>query len=584
MKNKKESKIVFIGYGVLGDFIVCLKSLELLREKFPEAHITYVGNKTFAQLGFNDYHINEIIETDDELKKYYSEKGYKSEKWETVLNKTNLLINHPMDPDGIFVCNLQNKGFNHLKTPEPNFQLTKETKILLHGEVQNEENSAYEQVAELLLNIGVSTDNWVPSLQLPKTLISKAKRVINKYKKEHNANILLAFHPGASSVHKLMPLDKWKEVIKKSLNSKLLILVFTGPAEEPLLSEVKKELNEFNCINLHNEELQYAAALLSQCDLFFGHDTGFAHIAAALGVKSFLIFGKQSLPQVWAPPTNKTITIASENIKNLEINPLIISIKTYTKLLEIKSKITDIHTHFGPYGGREFSVEEVLDKVKKIGLKRIGIMAAPFKGMDDEIPANHKVLELIKLAKKDVEIIPILIVSPGMVKTDPDFKNVEDIPYKIIKIHPYAYDWVKHKALLDQTLQFVQKKKFPVMIHTGYDESNPENHEWLYQKYSDVTFILAHAKPFDSAYKMMNKYKNVWIDISFLDLEQLFEVNNEIDHNRILFGTDFPINELFYEHTSQEYFNLRIQEIIKNFGKKTLLKWGNNIDSLLNIK
>lgn len=245
--------------------------------------------------------------------------------------------------------------------------------------------------------------------------------------------------------------------------------------------------------------------------------------------------------------------------------------KTYN---EIISRITDIHTHYGPYAGRDFSPEEILEKVKKIGLKSIAIMPAPEKGNNDEIPDNHKVLHLIELAGEDIAIIPILLVSPGMVKTDPKFLKVEDIPYKIIKIHPYAHDWIAHKSQFENVIKFAQYKKLPVMIHTGYDESSPENHEWLYRKYPDITFILAHAKPFDSAYKMMNKYKNVWIDVSFCDLEELYNVKDEIDHNRILFGTDFPINEIFYECTSEEYYYLRIKEIVDNFNTELLLKWG----------
>jgi len=245
--------------------------------------------------------------------------------------------------------------------------------------------------------------------------------------------------------------------------------------------------------------------------------------------------------------------------------------KRYNKIIK---RITDIHTHYGSYAGHEFSPEEILEKVKKIGLKSIAIMPAPEKGNNDEIPDNHKVLHLIELAGEDIAIIPILLVSPGMVKADPDFLMVEDIPYKIIKIHPYAHDWAMYNSLFEKAVIHAQYKNVPVMIHTGYDESSPENHEWLYEKYPDVIFILAHAKPFDIAYKMMNKYSNVWIDLSFTDLEQLYVVQEIIDHNRILFGTDLPINEIFYKHTSEEYYYLRIKEIIDNFNVELLLKWG----------
>lgn len=83
-------KIVFIGYGLLGDFLICLKSIELLRVQFPEAYIYYIGNKTFAQLGLDGYHINEIVEEDDEFMNYYTRKDFICRKWDKLLSKANL--------------------------------------------------------------------------------------------------------------------------------------------------------------------------------------------------------------------------------------------------------------------------------------------------------------------------------------------------------------------------------------------------------------------------------------------------------------------------------------------------------------
>ncbi len=577
--------IVFIGYGILGDFIVCLKSLELIREAYPIANITFIGNKAFARLGLNDYHINQIIEPDDDFKKYYTEKDFLSDKWDSVFDGANILVNHLMDANGIFVYNMQNKGFNHLTSPEPNFDLNKHTKVYLHGEVQNEENSAYEQVAELLLNIGISTDNWVPYLRLPEPANVKAEKIINKIKKEHNIDKLIAFHPGASSDYKLMPIAIWAEAIKESFSSEIYIIVFSGPAEESMLAEVKIELADLNYISIHNEDLRYAAALLSHCDVFLGHDTGFAHIASALNVKSLLIFGQTSLPYVWAPPTHRTTTIVADNIKSPDLTPIIESIKTICCLSNITSKLYDIHTHYGPYGDFDFSPEEVVRKMKNIGLRGIGIMQAPMKD-DNYMPDNHKLLKVVELSGGELEIIPILMTSPAMVENDPTFTDVKNIPYKIIKIHPHAHNWSVYPDLIETILNHAKASFLPVMIHSGYDESEPKNFESWFKKHPEIQFILAHGKPSDQAFEMIRKYKNVWIDISFMDEVGLsLLISDSGIEDRILFGTDMPVNELFYDMTSEEFLHKRLlmlKNLLKEDFFRVLSKWGStNITHLL---
>jgi heptosyltransferase-2 len=53
--------------------------------------------------------------------------------------------------------------------------------------------------------------------------------------------------------------------------------------------------------------LTLLAAILGECDVFCGHDSGVSHIASAVGVRSLLLFGPTD-PQIWAP-ANKTVCV-----------------------------------------------------------------------------------------------------------------------------------------------------------------------------------------------------------------------------------------------------------------------------------
>jgi ADP-heptose:LPS heptosyltransferase len=72
-------------------------------------------------------------------------------------------------------------------------------------------------------------------------------------------------------------------------------------------------LDGITCIDLQCLELPLLAAILSQCHLFIGNDSGITHLAAALGVPTIALFGPTD-PYVWGP-RGKKVFIARENLK-----------------------------------------------------------------------------------------------------------------------------------------------------------------------------------------------------------------------------------------------------------------------------
>jgi len=62
------------------------------------------------------------------------------------------------------------------------------------------------------------------------------------------------------------------------------------------------------------------AAVLRQCRLFLGHDSGISHLAAAVGTPCVLLFGPTD-PAVWAPanPQVAVVTAADYNLASLPV-------------------------------------------------------------------------------------------------------------------------------------------------------------------------------------------------------------------------------------------------------------------------
>ncbi|WP_347274153.1 glycosyltransferase family 9 protein [Candidatus Kuenenia sp.] len=77
------------------------------------------------------------------------------------------------------------------------------------------------------------------------------------------------------------------------------VLLITGPADTVINHNVSK-LPQNNICIIDNQPLPKLAAILQQCDLFLGNDSGITHLAAATGISTLAIFGSTD-SNVWGP-------------------------------------------------------------------------------------------------------------------------------------------------------------------------------------------------------------------------------------------------------------------------------------------
>lgn len=104
------------------------------------------------------------------------------------------------------------------------------------------------------------------------------------------------------------------------------------------------------------------------------------------------------------------------------------------------------------------------------------------------------------------------------------------------------------------------------MIHTGEDVvANAITFENYYAEYPQLQFILAHGKPFQQALNMLKKYNNITIDSAFMNATDVNRFCKAGFPDKIIFGSDAPINKLFYRKLStQEYIKKYICQLRKN--------------------
>jgi len=109
---------------------------------------------------------------------------------------------------------------------------------------------------------------------------------------------LYALHPGAGSTAKRWPSRSFLELAQR-LRILGDLLIVEGPAETGLGSDLARSVGPG--AHLASElPLRILAAVLSYCRAFVGNDSGITHLAAGLQIPCVALFGP-SLPEHWAP-------------------------------------------------------------------------------------------------------------------------------------------------------------------------------------------------------------------------------------------------------------------------------------------
>ena len=156
------------------------------------------------------------------------------------------------------------------------------------------------------------------------------------------------------------------------------------------------------------------------------------------------------------------------------------------------------------------------------------------------------------------------------------------IPYKGIKIHPFAHSWdyndFQHMEALHSLFNHAAGNSLPVLIHTGNSGiDNANRFECFIREYRNTRFILAHCRPLSVTIELLKKYDNVYCDTAFTMKTQLEQIVLAGFRDKIIFGTDFPITHFYRTKYPKTGDNLSIsmeEEYAEDIAGWTILnKW-----------
>jgi len=281
--------ILVIRGGAIGDFVLTLPVLAVLRQRYPHARLVVLGHPHIAQLAQAGGLVDEVRSISLRALTPFFVRGEElAPESASFFARFDLIVSYLYDPDGAFHENLARCSGAHLISGP---QRPDET-LPLHA------TQSYLQPLEQLGIVGADP---VPRLHVG----SPARR----RRESGTTPPTLALHPGSGSQRKNWPEAKWGELISHLLDETSLdLLLVGGEAEGPRLDRLAAGRPRWRLRLARNLPLADLARRLADCTAFVGHDSGISHLASALGLPGIVLWG-ESVEAVWRPRGERCVLL-----------------------------------------------------------------------------------------------------------------------------------------------------------------------------------------------------------------------------------------------------------------------------------
>ena len=305
----EPKKILIFQTAFLGDVILTLPLLQVLKRNFPNSEIDFVTTPRASEIIKTHPAVNRVILFD----KKNEQKGWKGvfklanklrkENYEIVFSphrsfRTSILL---------FISNIPKR-----------ISFDKSSFSFLYTDLVFYDNSKHEveRNLSLLEKIGITISNKeIPKIGILKTHKEKIDKIIleNSIGKK-----IICIAPGSIwNTKRWTPENfaKTIELISQNFNNYTFILIGANE-DETLCEQIISQSNNSSAINLAGKlSLIESAELISRAEFLISNDSAPLHIGVAVETKVVAIFGPTVTNFGFAPYGNNHLVIENKNLK-----------------------------------------------------------------------------------------------------------------------------------------------------------------------------------------------------------------------------------------------------------------------------
>jgi ADP-heptose:LPS heptosyltransferase len=274
--------VVILHPGALGDLLLAVPAVQSLKMRFPAHELLLCGHdegsRFLAECGIVDHSLS--VQTTACTALFGGEKPDDPllGNW---LSRCDLAVAFTVDGSGALAGALRTAGAAAAVVQSP-FASS------LSGAHQS------ERFAEI---VGVQSPS-APQISVPEALKAEAQEYCSRWALSPRRPFAF-LHPGSGSRHKCVKPALVVPVLSGLDALGLEPVLIEGPADREIIESLLLHLprRPFVCRGL---PLRLVAGLLSQAELYLGHDSGVTHLAVLVGTPTVALFGPTD-PDRWAP-------------------------------------------------------------------------------------------------------------------------------------------------------------------------------------------------------------------------------------------------------------------------------------------
>ncbi len=345
---EKPGKILLIRADYIGDVLLTTHTLRAIRNRFPDARISFLVSAKSREILEGNPHINDVLVYDPP---WFFKKGRMQsirEYFKIVSHirrqRFDLAADFRGDVRNILLLTVFGSiphrvsfaasGGWYLLTARAEYR-----KSLLEAEY-------HSIIAETL---GAQVDKEMQ----PEVFIGDQDReFVDNFFHKHDirsGDRIAVIHPGARQAVRQWPEERYAEVGHHLIREYGAKVVLTGSREElPLIKRINTLLNNEAIVGAGEiNSLKQLTALFERCVLYIGVSSGPSHLAGVARLPSVLIFGPEPISQ-WRPLGNKHVIIKKDfpcspcNQKNCPLE------ENCIKSVKVEDVIQGIYTVMSP--------------------------------------------------------------------------------------------------------------------------------------------------------------------------------------------------------------------------------------------
>ena len=298
-----KPRILVIRGGAIGDFILTLPAIRLLRENFPGAEIEILGYEHIIELARGRFYADATRSIEyGPMAGFFVPNSTLAPDLVAYFASFQQVISYLFDPDLFFENNLRRAGVKNF--------------LAAYAKIDDSEHAA-GQLARPLQRMALFLDDAAAQLHPSAEDQARAQEFLGT-----STAPLIAIHPGSGSPRKNWPAEKWAAVARwlRAHTRQSRLLLIGGEADAAQLATVQAALGDAEILVAQHLPLPTLAAVLERSHLFLGHDSGISHVAAAVDTPCVLLFGPTD-PAIWAPQNAgvKVLTSESGDLRQISV-------------------------------------------------------------------------------------------------------------------------------------------------------------------------------------------------------------------------------------------------------------------------